>query len=536
MKRLFMVVGVVLGLCLIAGPPAAAAPQQVTLLHVNDTHSHLEAWGPKDAGLDGTLGGLPKAAAIIAAEKTADPNAIFVHSGDFMNGDLFFNEYRGVKELQLLQSLGLDAYVPGNNEFMQGILPSTLGTSFLKSVLNSTWPGGASLVPMLGTNLKPDRYAALLPWVTKTLIKDANGVKIGFCGLTVAQATDPGLAAATCVADLHAAGAQVVICVTHFGMDAARALAGSVPGIDVIVNGHDNAVLEQPEAVAQSGGGTTLIVSAGCYYRYVGRLRLQVDGTAVSFVDYALLGADADTSSLPAVQQAVEDLKGPIVARYGDVYHQPLAWASQDIVGEPDPAKAKRDTPLGNLFTDAYRALTGTDVAFEASAYLRDALPRGPIVGADIFRSMPFGLPAAVGTPPVPIVRPYRLVTFRTTGSGLIAVLQVTIGMGGDYFPQVSGLRLKYDSRLKPGSQVLVDSVLVGDEKLVADSRYSVTVTEGVFAVLKTIIPGLDLDAVTTLDTLAFDAARALVVERGELGPVASNRIRDIGAIPGKSR
>jgi hypothetical protein len=146
---------------------------------------------------------------------------------------------------------------------------------------------------------------------------------------------------------------------------------------------------------------------------------------------------------------------------------------------------------------------------------------------------MPFGLPAAVGTPPVPIVRPYRLVTFRTTGAGLIAVLQATIGMGGDYFPQVSGMRLKYDSRLEPGSQVLVDSVLVGDEKLVADNPYSVTVTEGVLAVVKTIIPVLDP---VTLDTLAFDAARALVVERGELGPAASNRIRDIGAIPGKSR
>ncbi len=364
-------------------------------------------------------------------------------------------------------------------------------------------------------------------------IKDANGVKIGFCGLTGAQATDPVVAAKGCVEALRAAGAQVVIGVTHFGMDAARALAGSVPGIDVIVNGHDNAVLEQPEAVAQSGGGTTLIVSAGCYYRYVGRLRLQVDGTAVSFVDYALLGADADTAPLAWVHQAVEDLKGPIVARYGDVYHQQLGWAGQDIVGEPDPAKAKRDTPLGNLFTDAYRALTGTDVAFEASAYLRDALPRGPIVGADVFRSMPFGLPAAVGTPPVAIVRPYRLVTFSTTGAGLIAVLQATIGLGGDYFPQVSGLRLKYDSRLAPGSQILVDSVLVGDEKLVADSSYSVTVTEGVLAVVKTIIPVLDA---VTLDTLAFDAARALVAERGELGPAASNRIRDVGAIPGKSR
>jgi len=140
---------------------------------------------------------------------------------------------------------------------------------------------------------------------------------------------------------------------------------------------------------------------------------------------------------------------------------------------------------------------------------------------------MPFGLPA--GT----IVRPYRLVTFRTTGAGLIAVLQETIRRGGDYFPQVSGLRLKYDSTLAPGSQVLVDSVRVGDEKLEAERLYSVTVTEGVFSVVRDLMPWQDR---VTLNTLAFDAVRALVVERGELGPAASNRIQDIGSIPGKGR
>jgi 5'-nucleotidase / UDP-sugar diphosphatase len=514
-----------------SGPGAVAAPQQVTLLHVNDTHSHLAAWGPKDANLDGTLGGSPKAAAIVASEKAADPNALFVHSGDFMNGDLFFNEYLGVPELQLLKSIGLDALVLGNNEFL-------FGPSFLKNVLNVTWPGGAGRVPILGTNLVLTGYPSLAPWITSTLVKEANGVKIGFFGLTtpaVAPARpapvviDPNLAATAtaAVAALHSSGAKLVVCVSHVGLDVARQLAQAVEGIDVLVNGHDHAVLDQPETVARAGGGTTFIVSAGSYYRYVGRLRLQVDGTTVSFVDYALIGADADIPPLPSVEQAIENLKPAIVARYGDVYHQQLAWAGQDIVGESDRAKAKRDTPLGNLFTDAYRALTGTDVAIEAAGFLRDVLPQGPVVGADVFRSMPFGMPPGV------IVQPYRLVTFRTTGAGLIGALQTTIGIGGDYFPQVSGLRLRYDSRLDPGSQVLVDTVSVGDEKLAEDRLYSVTVTEGVFSVVKKLIPVQDA---VTLNTLAFDAARALVAARGELGPEASNRIRDIGAIPGKSR
>src|SRR5512136_270415 len=127
MKR-FTIFVLVLGLLL--GSPTACAPQQVTLLHVNDTHSHLAAWGPKDANLDGTLGGLPKAAAIVAEEKATDPNALFVQAGDFMNGDLFFNEHLGVPELVLLKSIGLDALVLGNRDFQ-------FGPDFLKSVLDA---------------------------------------------------------------------------------------------------------------------------------------------------------------------------------------------------------------------------------------------------------------------------------------------------------------------------------------------------------------------------------------------------------------
>jgi 5'-nucleotidase/UDP-sugar diphosphatase len=183
----------------------------------------------------------------------------------------------------------------------------------------------------------------------------------------------------------------IVVCLITGALTAARALAACVSGIDVIVNGHDNAVLPQPEAVARLGGGTTLIVSAGTWYRWVGRLRLSVDGGVVSLVDYSLLGADADTPSLPAVQAAVDGLKAGIIARYGDVYHQPLALAGQDITLDWNSHNAKRDTPLGNLLTDAYRARTGTDIALEPFAYVGDPLPEGVIVGADVFRAMSYG-------------------------------------------------------------------------------------------------------------------------------------------------
>lgn len=519
-----------LGLLLTAPRPAVAQAAQITLLHVNDTHSHLAAWGPKDAGLDGTLGGLPKAAAIVAGERASDPGALFVHGGDFMEGDAFFNEYLGVPELQLLKSIGLDALVLGNHEFR-------FGPDFLAGVLQAAWPAGG--VPILGTNLDP-RGHSLGAWLTRTLVKDVRGVKVGFFGLTthkgalanpapvVIQKVIPSIAQAA-VDELHGRGAQVVVCVSHAGLGVVRGLPPSVSGIDVIVNGHDNALLPQPEAIGRLGGGVTLVVSAGNHYRWVGRLRLSVAGGQVGLVDYALLGADADTPPWPAAQATVDALKAGIVARFGDVYHQPLAWAGQDITTDWSAHNAKRDTPLGNLLTDAYRARTGTDMAIEPFAYMGDALPEGPIVGADVFRSMSYGnLTAGPGQP---TVAPWRLVTFRTSGSALLALFETLLSLGGDYFPQVSGLRFDYDSSAPAGQRILVDSAHVGGHRLLADHLYGVTVTEGVYAALKYSL-GLPMQDVQKLPDLAFDASRSLVSERGELGLATSNRLRDVAAVP----
>jgi len=172
-------------------------------------------------------------------------------------------------------------------------------------------------------------------------------------------------------------------------MDAARTLGGGVPGIDVIVNGHDNAVLEQPEAVAQSSGGTTLIVSAGAHYRWVGRLRLFVAGDRVTLLDYALHSVDEYSPVVPSVQVAVDALKSGIVLRYGDVYHQQLAWRPRTSSASPTPRRRSGTRRFGNLFTDAYRALTGTDVAFEASGLLRDALREGRLSAQMSFARCP---------------------------------------------------------------------------------------------------------------------------------------------------
>jgi 5'-nucleotidase len=401
-------------------------------------------------------------------------------------------------------------------------------------------------VPVLGTNIDITGYPALGLWMSSTVIKDAGGVKVGFFGLTtpfdalerpypVVIRTDLAVVAAEAAAKLRFEGAQVVVCVAHTGLELSREIARTVPGIDVILNGHDHVALAKPEAVERPGGGTTIIVSAGEYYRWVARLRLSVNGDRVSVVDYDLLGADADAPALPEVQAVVDYLKAGIVARYGDVYHQQLARANKPISESWDPRHDKRDTALGNLFTDAYRDCTNTDIAIEATGFLDEGLPSGPIVGAEVFRSMSYGIPEPDPALGRYIVKPFRLATFRLTGAELMASLEIAVSSSVDLFPQVSGLSFTFDSSRPFGNRVLVDSLRVGNRRWDPEQLYSVTANEGLVMFLPNL--GITPRDVSVLAISAFDAARAALAEqRGVLNPVVTGRIRDVASIPGQSR
>src|SRR5512145_947450 len=90
-------------------PVAALAQVPLTIVHVNDTHSHLDGFGPRDLELEPSFGGLARAATLIEQIRASEPNVLVLHAGDFSHGDYFFNATFGVPELRVLLQLGLDA-------------------------------------------------------------------------------------------------------------------------------------------------------------------------------------------------------------------------------------------------------------------------------------------------------------------------------------------------------------------------------------------------------------------------------------------
>ncbi|PSN34308.1 Apyrase [Blattella germanica] len=92
-------------------------------------------------------------------------------------------------------------------------------------------------------------------------------------------------------ANLKAQGVDIIIGLSHSGLDVDREVAASVPDLDVIVGGHSHTFLytgtppstefpedSYPVIVEQTGGRKVLIVQAYAYSKYVGNITVWFDG------------------------------------------------------------------------------------------------------------------------------------------------------------------------------------------------------------------------------------------------------------------
>lgn len=499
------------------------AQVSITLLHVNDTHSHLDAVGPKNADLTGTIGGIARAASVIGATRATDPNVLLLHAGDAFQGDLFFNQYMGVPELQFMIQLGFDAMTVGNHEF-------DLGPENLSDILNAAF-AEASL-PLLSANLDVNAVPGLGAWIQPALLKTLGGVKIGIFGLTVPGnpttnagpvtiSEDIATIAGQQVAFLRGEGAEVVILLSHLGVYLDRIIAENVPGIDFIIGGHDHYAFARPMVVQNPLGNETLIFQAGEHYQYIGKLSFTVDQGAVQVDAYELLPLDETVPVEPGLQGIVDVLKGGIVQRYGDVYGTVVGTADRDLEKLPDPAAAWKDTPMGNLVTDAFRRLTGTDIAITPTGLISEKVHAGPIVGADVFRSMSYGFDPESGFG-------FRLVSGTISGADLLKGLEVglsQLGVTEDYFLQVSGMEFTYHPARPVGHRVTVGSILVGGKHFVPVKSYTITINEGVLYLLG--IFGITLQNPVVHDAFEYTVVRDYIAELGRVAYVPEGRIRD---------
>ncbi|MGI6358326.1 MAG: bifunctional metallophosphatase/5'-nucleotidase [Bacillota bacterium] len=460
-------------------PSAAAltAEQELffTIMHTNDEHSALYPAPLADyhpQGSNASSGGFARLAQAVqdVRQQLGDEPSLLLSAGDYLTGSPFsWLALQGqAPELDLMLQLGYDVITLGNHEFDYG--PDVLA-NYLKA---ASYPSAAAQTPIVASNIvipegHPLGEAGILPTYLKTL---PNGLTIGFFGLLGVEASEVSPAAApvtfsdqqtaaqAAVQELEAAGADLIVALSHCGEDEEPEIARAVSGIDIIIGGHTHTEMEQPLEV-----NGTLIVQTGTKLANLGLLRAAYDpATGQVRLRNAELGQpyliplnegipfnQEFTAKVDAYAAQLGDLLADMTNNRFHSIHQPIVRADFTVSNKPELA----ESPFGNYVADAMRIIgsevTGdhVDFALQANGVIRgsmqpgqEAEPVGQVALLDLINLVGLG----VG----PDMRPgYPLVSFYFTGEEMRRVLEVGALLselkGDIYFLQYSGLRMQYD-------------------------------------------------------------------------------------------
>ncbi len=440
-----------------ASPTAPLGPTEIVIAHTNDLHAHFRPsaapWLPGSP----EIGGFRAIDAWIDALERVHgkDRVLYFDAGDLLTGTPLM-EYRvrgsdGGAMLDFLEATGCDAWALGNHELDRG----WENTAALVS---------SSRVPVLSANVRAagDPGAPGFPGLRPSIILQVEDLRIGVFGLTTEKLE--GLASPETMARLDLRSAiesareqveilepdvDLVVALTHNGVEEDRRLAAAVEGIDLIVGGHSHSSLTEPEEVAG-----TLIVQAGSHARQLGLLRGRLDDGRIKDVSYTLVDLDPIALPGPASPDVIA-LVDQWSARIDDKYRSPI--------GEAPVALSRRDqngeTELGRWASDVVRIAAKADVGIYNGGGIRADLPAGVLNLNHLYEVFPFD---------------NEVVVFEARGDEIVGllienVMQRNKGWGGILV--YSGLQWGWTRRMDVPE--LVD-VRVGGEPLDPSRTYTV--------------------------------------------------------------
>jgi 5'-nucleotidase len=258
--------------------------KQLTILHTNDVHSHIDPF-PADHPKNPNMGGVVKRAVLIEKIRQENPNVLLLDAGDSFQGTPYFNYYGGELEFKLMSKMGYEATTIGNHEFDNGI------------------DGLAAQMPHANFEILSSNYdfknTVMHPFVKPYKVFHKNGIKVGVFGLGVELAglvdkkmyketvyNNPVEIATDMVKKLKTEEkCDLIICLSHLGYayknDPSKIcdtkLATLTRDIDLIIGGHTHTFLDKPTILKNLDNKDVLVNQVGCYGINLGRIDFYFD-------------------------------------------------------------------------------------------------------------------------------------------------------------------------------------------------------------------------------------------------------------------
>ena len=278
---------------------STASTFELNVAHINDHHSHLEE-EKMPLKLNGqtvtaTIGGLPRVAQEIKDFRKNNKNTLVLHAGDAVTGTLYYTLFEGKADAELMNVINFDAFTLGNHEFDDG-------NKVLKSFLD------ALTIPIVSSNVVPDKGSILEGKWKPYLIKNVGGQKIGIIGIDVVKKTkessNPGddvkfldevETARKYVKKLQDEGINKIIVLSHAGYEKNVEIGEKVDGVDLIISGDTHYLLgkefeqfglvpekpDYPKKVNSPDGNPVYIAEAWNYSYLLGEMKAKFDKNGV---------------------------------------------------------------------------------------------------------------------------------------------------------------------------------------------------------------------------------------------------------------
>lgn len=419
--------------------------------------------------------------------------AILVDAGDAIQGSIASTLTEGQAMVDVMKAIGYDVNIPGNHEYDFGMerfldIAEDSGLNYICSnFVELTETGdkammdGYTIVDADGDPTTEDDQIGFVGVLTPLTVSSSTPAyfqdeqgnwKYGFLADGTGEAMY--LAVQNAIDAVKADGADYVIAVGHLGVVGdvytSTALIRNTSGLDVVIDGHSHTIMDR-DIVFDRDGNDVVLTQTGTKLEQVGRLVIGADGT----IDSRLIEVDSLTEVDPEVQAVVDDITKEVEA----VSLEVVAKSDVDLVIN-DPVTGQRlvrsaETNLGNLVTDAYRTLLGTDVGLTNGGGVRADIKAGDITNGDIISVHPFG---------------NSMCSAEVTGQQLLDALEagaMNYPEENGSFLQVSGLSYEIHSYIPSGVKMdengiflgvdgdyRVKNVLVGGEPLDVTKTYSV--------------------------------------------------------------
>lgn len=258
--------------------------RHITILHTNDTHSHIEPFEATHYR-HANKGGVSRRLVLIEKIRQENPNTLLLDAGDIFQGTPYFNYFGGELEFKLMSMLKYDVATIGNHDFdnsIEGLYKQLPNAKFDFVSANYDFKN-----TVLNTHIKP----------YKIIVKD--GIKIGIFGLGIelnglvdtkmykeTRYLNPIEITQDITSELkNEKKCDLIICLSHLGyyyrnnpnLISDLNLAKITKNIDLIIGGHTHTFLPKPTIVKNADGKNMLINQVGAYGINIGRVDFYFD-------------------------------------------------------------------------------------------------------------------------------------------------------------------------------------------------------------------------------------------------------------------